>query len=77
MTELGNPGDLSFTLWKGFLVFASNQIAKADISFNLDEEAMDSRADSREEQSKFLYDLYESLRINSLRASVFEARFRS
>ena len=53
MTELGNPGDLSFTLWKGFLVFASNHIVKADISFNLDEEAMDSRADSREEQSKF------------------------
>ena len=55
MNELGNPGDLSFTLWKGFLVFASNQIAKADISFNLDEEAMDSRADSREEQSELEY----------------------
>ena len=53
VTELGNPGDLSFTLWKGFLVFASNQIVKADISFNLDEEAMDSRADSRDEQSRF------------------------
>ena len=85
MTELGNPGDLSFTLWKGFLVFASNQIVKADISFNLDEEAMDSRADSREEQSKlnvrFIlnsnYKLSKSVSLRSKVSIMMEYRFVS
>lgn len=38
VTEMGNPGDLSFALWKGYLVFSTNHLAKADLTFNLDEE---------------------------------------
>lgn len=41
VTEMGNPGDLSFALWKGFLVFATNHLAKADLTFNLDEELLE------------------------------------
>ena len=38
---MGNPGDLSLALWKGYLVFATNQLTKADLTFNLDEELLD------------------------------------
>merc|ERR1711892_1030317 len=49
VTEMGNPGDLSFALWKGYLVFSTNHLAKADLTFNLDEELETSvRPDSRE-----------------------------
>ena len=46
ITELGNPGDLSFCLWKGLLILASNTLQKADISYNLDQEVAESRPDS-------------------------------